>query len=221
MRKGKKFRGVLTFIIVIAVVALIALLGLFAYDKYDEYNKQKIAEDIVATFEQNIEEKLTEERLQKENEKEIAEGGEKTRRRSKRTDYTTRYNDCIVVGTIRIPSINIKYPIMKEQSEEALEIGVAVLYGEGINKVGNTVIIGHNYVNGALFGRLGKLSKGKSIFIKDESGEEIEYTVYKVFPAKENDASFYNRETNGKREITLSTCNKDGSARTIVLAKEK
>ena len=69
MRKGKKFRGVLTFIIVIAVVALIALLGLFAYDKYDEYNKQKIAEDIVATFEQNIEEKLTEERLQKENEK--------------------------------------------------------------------------------------------------------------------------------------------------------
>ena len=39
MRKGKKFRGVLTLIIIIAVVALIALLGLFVYDKYDEYKK--------------------------------------------------------------------------------------------------------------------------------------------------------------------------------------
>lgn len=228
MQKGKKFKGFLTFIIAIAIIAAIALVGVLGYETYDKYKTEKTAEDIIATFEKNIEEKLTEERLQKENEEEIAQaianGDEdaiKTRRRSAKTDYTTRYNDCVVVGTIRIPSINIKYPIMKEQSEEALEIGVAVLYGAGINEAGNTVIIGHNYRNGTLFGKIGTLAKGKSIFIKDETGQEIEYKVYKVFSAEENDASFYNRETNGKREITLSTCNKDGSARTIVLAREK
>lgn len=110
---------------------------------------------------------------------------------------------------------------MQEQSVEALEIGVAVAYGPGVNQVGNTVILGHNYRNGTFFAKIGKLTKGKSIFIKDESGKEIEYEVYKVFPAKALDSSFYNRDTKGKREITLSTCNTDGSARTIVQAVEK
>lgn len=227
-KRTKKFSGFLTFIIAIAIIAAIGLISWFAYESYDKYRIEKTAEDIIATFDKNIEEKLTEEKLQKENEEEIAkaiaEGNEdavKTRRRSERTDYTTRYNDCIVVGTIRIPAINAKYPIMEEQSVEALEIGVAVAYGSGINQVGNTVIIGHNYRNGTFFAKIGKLSKGKSIFIKDETGQEIEYEVYKVFSTKPTDASFYNRDTNGKREITLSTCNEDGSARTIVFAREK
>lgn len=197
----------------------------FGYENYNKYEIEKRADEIIETFEKNIEEKITEEQLQKENEEAIAKGEDvKTRRRSARTDYTTRYNDCIVVGTIRIPAINIKYPIMQEVSKEALKIGVAVAYEYGpggINQVGNTVIYGHNYRNGTFFAKIGKLSKGKSIFIKDESGQEIEYEVYKVFTAGPNDSSFYKRETNGKREVTLSTCNADGSARNIVLAVEK
>ncbi len=224
-KKGKKFKGFLTVIVVIAIAAALGLTGWFGYESYNKYAIDKRAEEICDTFDKNIEEKLTEERLQRENEEAIANGEDvKTRRRSARTDYTTRYNDCIVVGTIRIPAINAKYPIMQEVSVEALEIGVAIAYTYGpggLNQVGNTVIYGHNYRNGTFFAKIGKLSEGKSIFIKDESGEEVEYEVYKVFSAGPTESGFYKRDTEGKREITLSTCNKDGSARTVVLAVEK
>ena len=92
--------------------------------------------------------------------------------------------------------------------------------GFGINKVGNTVIQGHNYRNGLFFSNLSKLSNGDKIYITDPTGTKITYEVYSVFEAEETDSSFYNRDTKGLREITLSTCTNDGSKRTIVLAKE-
>ena len=68
---------------------------------------------------------------------------------------------------------------------------------------------------------MSKLTKGDVIYITGEDGVTVTYEVYDVFLANENDASFYNRDTNGLREITLSTCTNDGGTlRTIVLAKE-
>lgn len=54
----------------------------------------------------------------------------------------------------------------------------------------------------------------------DKTGTKIKYEVYKVFEAEATDSSFYKRDTNGLREITLSTCTDNGKLRTIVLAKE-
>lgn len=90
----------------------------------------------------------------------------------------------------------------------------------GINVVGNTVIQGHNYRNGMFFSNLSKLTNGDSIYITDKTGLEVRYEVYSVFNAEPTDSSFFKRDTNGLREITLSTCTNDGSLRTIVLAKE-
>ncbi len=92
--------------------------------------------------------------------------------------------------------------------------------GVGINKVGNTVISGHNYRNGLFFSNLKKLTNGDKIYITDTSGNKITYTVYNVFEAEATDSSFYNRDTGGLREVTLSTCTDNGALRTIVLAKE-
>lgn len=44
--------------------------------------------------------------------------------------------------------------------------------------------------------------------------------MYNIFETTDTDASFYKRDTNGLREITLSTCTNDGSLRTTVLARE-
>lgn len=90
----------------------------------------------------------------------------------------------------------------------------------GINQVGNTVILGHNYRNGLFFSNLSKLSNGDSIYITDQTGTQVEYKVYNIFKAESTDASFYRRDTAGLREITLSTCTNDGSLRTIIFAKE-
>ena len=55
------------------------------------------------------------------------------------------YKGFPMVGTIEIPAINLKYPVLEEASKSAIEVAVAVYYGPGLNEVGNTTIVGHNY----------------------------------------------------------------------------
>ena len=90
----------------------------------------------------------------------------------------------------------------------------------GVNEVGNTVLQGHNYRNGMFFSNLKKLSNGDKIYITDQSGRKVTYEVYNIFETGPSDTSFYNRDTAGLSEITLSTCTNDGNRRIIVLAKE-
>ena len=92
----------------------------------------------------------------------------------------------------------------------------------GLNKVGNTVIIGHNYRNGAFFGSNKWLDEGDKVYITDDSGDRVEYTIYKKYLTEEKDYSYATRDTNGKREITLSTCtDASNDQRIIVLAAEQ
>ena len=43
----------------------------------------------------------------------------------------------------------------------------------GLNKVGNTVIIGHNYRNGTFFGSNKKMNEGDKVYITDLSGNTV------------------------------------------------
>ena len=45
------------------------------------------------------------------------------------------------------------------------------------------------------------------------------YTIYNKFETTPEDTSFYQRDTGGKAEVTLSTCTDDSSARLIICAK--
>ena len=132
----------------------------------------------------------------------------------------TKHEGFTMVGTIEISEIDLKYPILEGVSTKALDTAVCLQYGK-LNQAGNAVVIGHNYRNGTFFSNLHKLSNGDKITISDYTGKKITYTVYSVFEAKPEDTSFYTRNTNGIREITLSTCTDDSSMRTIILAKEK
>ena len=129
-----------------------------------------------------------------------------------------------VAGTITIPATGIKYSIFAEESKKALEKGVCMLYTmEGLNHPGNTVIVGHNYRNRLFFSRNKNLKIGDKIIIKDCTGLEITYIIFNKFTANKDDASFYQRETNGKKEITLSTCTDQGTKtgeRLIICARE-
>ena len=71
------------------------------------------------------------------------------------------YQGYNVVGTIEIPTISLKYPILERVTKESIETSVAVLQSSaGPNKVGNTTIVGHNYRNGSFFGSNDRLSLG-------------------------------------------------------------
>lgn len=77
--------------------------------------------------------------------------------------------------------------------------------GPGLNQVGNTLIVGHNYRNGTFFSRNDELENGDSIYITDNSGTRIEYEIYNVYTTSSEDVSYMTRETAGKkRSITFN-----------------
>lgn len=237
---GGKYNTLLTVLLIIAIVVIIALLGYLGYSIYNKYYINAGARDAVEAFEQAhgvdtntvIKQKPQPELVQNtvidENviSMEVPSGPEDNNNStthnntSKNNTKKTTYNGYDVIGTISIPSIKIEYPILNEVTTKALKIAVVYLYGSGINEVGNTVIQGHNYRNGTFFSNLYKLKNGADIYITDTSGNKVQYKVYKNFEASATDTSFYNRDTNGKREITLSTCTDDANTRTIILARE-
>ena len=65
------------------------------------------------------------------------------------------------------------------------------------------------------------VSVGDKVYITDYRGTSITYTIYNKFEASESDTSFYDRDTAGKAEITLSTCtDASNDQRTIIFAKQ-
>lgn len=135
-------------------------------------------------------------------------------------------NGLWVLGKITIPATGLKdCPIFTDARPSALDRGVGVITTtNGLNKPGNTVIAGHNYRNRLFFSRNKNLVVGNLVTIKDTSGLQVTYEIYNKFITNDTDASFYTRDTAGKREITLSTCTDDGTKtgqRIIIFAREK
>ena len=72
-----------------------------------------------------------------------------------------------VIAIIKIPKINIEYPVIFETTEEFLKVSPTKYAGGFPNEPGNFYIIGHNYYNGKHFSNLKKLEKRRfSLFIR-------------------------------------------------------
>lgn len=139
------------------------------------------------------------------------------------TSNKKTYKGFSVVGTMKIPSINLEYPILEQVSTTSLDTALVALYpsGDNLNLPGNTVVIGHNYRNGTFFSNLKKIANGAKIYVTDYRGTTLTYEVYNKFEASSTDISFYTRDTNGLAELTLSTCtDSSNDQRTIVFAKQ-
>ncbi len=131
------------------------------------------------------------------------------------------YKGFVMLGTIEIPKIDLKYPVLDRADAASMEVAPGVIYGPGLNKVGNTVIAGHNYRNKTFFSKINQLKKGDSIYITDTDKNKVEYLVYNIYTTGSEDNSYWDRDTRGAKEISLSTCTDDVQARTIVWAIEK
>lgn len=124
-----------------------------------------------------------------------------------------------ILGTIQIPKTGIKYPILEQVSTTAIETGISKLYGPGLNKVGNTVLIGHNYRNDEFFSKNKNLVNGDAIYITDSDNVTEKYVVYNIFETTPEDTSFYTSDSNGDKIITLTTSTDDSRNRIIVQAR--
>lgn len=222
-----KYSKTLTIVLVVIILVIVILLGCLSYDYIKKYNSSKQASDFVENYEGNIttsndnfdnensiQENVT---LDNVNETPISSSTSGT------TSGKKKYKNFTVAGTMKIPAINLEYPIVEEVTTKSLETALVALYpnGDNLNQVGNTVIIGHNYRNGTFFSNLKKLTNEAKIYVTDYRGKTVTYQVYNKFEASSTDTSFYTRDTNGVAELTLSTCtDASNDQRTIIFAKQ-
>lgn len=193
MFNRSKYGKILKILLIILVVTIIGIVTSIGYRIYNSYYISVGAAEAVSKFEEAI---------------------------GNSNNIITKYKEFTVIGTIQIPNINLKYPILQENSMEALKTSAVLMYtSQGLNNIGNSVITGHNYRNGIMFSNLNKLIKGNYIYITDNTGRNLKYKIYNIYEDFENDNSYITRNTNGKTEITLSTYNSKNKAKIIIFAK--
>lgn len=120
---------------------------------------------------------------------------------------------------LKIPCLGIEYPVLSDTSEELLKKSLNKIWGPKPNEVGNYVIGGHNYRGGKMFGKLPSISIGEIVEITDLTGRTIKYKIYSKYEVDPTDVSCTSQRTNGKKEITLITCNSSGKKRVVVKAE--
>lgn len=230
---NSKYSNVLTIILIIVIIVILALIGFLGYDFYRKYYINKEAEDFMDQYEEQMKNIVENENNNTNSENNSVTDGNTTVIDPGATGNTTpdnnggsssvkvpTYKGFNVLGTIEIPKTGIKYPILDKVTPKSIQVAVAYYYGPGLNKVGNTTIVGHNYRNGAFFGKNKQLKPGDIIYITDNTGKKVRYTIYKTYITTETDSEYITRDTNGAREISLSTCTDDSKGRLIILAKE-
>ena len=222
MKKGNKFFNV---IVTIAIITLICVVGYAAYYYVNRFIAFKQSEKMVEEFENNIvvvaidDENQSKEGQENTENDTIVETQSTPSHSTKRTPSNSS-KSYKVIGTIKIPKTNVKAAIVDRETVSSMTSAVAVLYGVGLNKQGNTVLAAHNYRNGTLFSNNKKLMVGDKIYITDQMGTTIEYSIYKSYITSDTDFEYAVRNTGGKREISLTTCTTDASKRLVIWARE-
>ena len=211
-----KYSKVLTVILVIVIIAVLGLLGFLAYNYYQNYVISRDTSAFVDDFQGEVADGQA-----NDNSTNTTDENPFNQLQDSETSTSTQktYKGFGVLGTMEIPATNFKYPILDKVTKKSIETAVAFLYGVGINEPGNSVIIGHNYRNNLFFSNNKKLNIGDKIYITDNDGQRLTYTIYNKFETTPEDTSFYQRDTGGVPEVTLSTCTDDSSARLIILAR--
>ena len=242
-----KYSNILTMILIFFVVAICGIIGYFAYDLFNSNNINSNAQSAIDEFEsatqtvkKNKEKNTVVENKIEENttsgtsmltpldtvepiQNEVTEEPVVEKPEEKVEPEKVFMENYEVMGTIEIPKTGVKYPILERVTVRSIEIAVAIAYPQNaeLNKEGNVVIYGHNYRNGLFFSDNKKLSNGDKIYITDKYGEKVTYEIYNIYQTDANDASYFVRDTEGRREISLQTCTDSGDGRIIIWAAEK
>lgn len=224
----RKYGKVLTIILIIVVIGILILLGFLGFDVYKKFAIEKETSKILDEYESSL--NNIDNNTENDNNElpgVIADPNENTTNTENNSSNQgpvnkVQYKGYNVEGKIEIPAIDLEYPILEKTTPSSIEAAVAIMYStNGLNQPGNTVIAGHNYRNGSFFGNNDKLKEGDKVYITDNSGTRIKYNIYNVYETSPDDSDFIVRETNGKREISLTTCTDNSKGRLIIWAVEE
>ena len=194
MSKLKVYKILLIFLIIIAVI-----LAVFIAIKYiRQYKHENTAKDVITNINRSFEQ--SNDALQEIDEQ--IEGHK-------------------VVGIIKIPKINLEYPILETTSKETLNLSITKFWGNKVNEIGNVTFAGHNNLNGTMFGKIKNLETDDIIELTDIQNVTLKYKVFKKYVTDPNDITVILPEQEGVREITLITCTNGNKNRLIIKARQE
>ena len=197
MKNNKKkllFYKILLLLLIIIIIATIMLI-VIKYGSQKEYDKKN--EEIVEVFSHT--------------EKKENESGESL----------LEFEGYKVIGIIKIPAIELEYPILEQTTQETMNISISRYWGGDINSYGNVSLAGHNNkVTLTMFGKNKNLKLGDSIFLTDLKNNTVEYKIYDIFTTDPDDVTILKTTDETIREVTLITCTNGRANRLITKAKE-
>ena len=150
-RKKKIYK--IEFFISILLICLLS--SYYIYAEYDRNKSEEVSQVLLSEVQQDNTTKTSTENdaiiiVLSEEESDEAE-----------VDTNQIMNDVTIGGVtystesiITIPEIGITYPVLSETSDRLLEVSVNKYWGPEPNEVGNYCIVGQNYRNGKMFGKL-------------------------------------------------------------------
>lgn len=225
LKRKKKFFKV-EFVLSLFLLCLLS--SYYIYAEYDRNKNEQMAQEILANME--IQEPVEEleklvvilnEALAETQEIEFTEEPEEEEEEPQAV-VTSNGAKYYTIGSIKIPSINVEYPILQaenaEDIEEIIKVAPCKFWGANIHEEGNLCIVGHNYRNTKFFSKVPNLKEGDIIEITDMYGTTVKYEVYDNYVVKPEDTSCTSQLTNGRTDITLITCTNDSKKRVIVKA---
>lgn len=223
----RKKRKVYKIIFILCLILVIILAGYYVVAEYDKNQKEQISREILTQM--NGDNTTVEERVivvaldndNEENEEIPIIDLPSTTSNTINSEITANGQSYTTEAILDYPKLGINYPVLSEETDELLNISLCKYWGPNPNKVGNYVIVGHNYKNGKMFGKLSSAEIGDEINLKDLNGETVTYSVYNKYVVEPTDVSCTSQLTNGQREITLITCTNYGQQRLVVKAREK
>ena len=124
-----------------------------------------------------------------------------------------------VLGQLVIEKIGLTKNILNISEDASLKLSVAKLYGPNVNESGNFCISGHNWNN--MLKRLSEMQVGDTFYIVDrKTKKKVNYKIDNIYTCVPEDLSCLDQNHDGRREVTLITCNPGGFTRLICKAHE-
>ena len=183
----------------ILIISIILVIGLILIKNMQSYENEKKNKEVVEVFSNSVNE------TQEQN---IELDGYK------------------VIGLIKIPVIDIEYPILEmdisnpEEAKEPMKLAIIKYWGGDVNEYGNLSVAGHNNYNGTMFGKTKNLKIGDIVELTDLKNQTIKYQIYDIFKTDPNDVTILETKDKTIREVTLITCTNGNRERLILKAKE-
>ena len=221
----------------LSVFLICLLFSYYIYAEYDRNKSEEVSKEILAEIKEQVDNTVKKDENDKivvilevpgtqEDNQDKTENQNNNQTKTNNTKIDTKTytsKDGVKYTTeaiLKIPKINIEYPVLSATSDALLFVSLNKYWGPQPNEVGNYCIVGHYYENGKMFGKLHKLKNGDKAELTDLSGNTLKYQVYNKYVVEPTDTRCTSQLTDGRKELTLITCTNGGKQRLVVKLRQ-